>query len=303
MADNDRLFDFSQGPVKLIRGNGYPFCHALLVEGGARAIVDPACDPAKIQALCKEVSVDYLLNSHAHEDHLGGNHLFPEAIMLAHPDEAPLLADIECWLSSLGGDGWPEEDKALWRSFLIETCHYVPRAADGALRDGDVLDLGGVGVEIVHTPGHTSGHCAFYVPEEKILYTADLDLSRFGPYYGDPSSDIDDTIRSLERLKTYDARTYLTAHGRGVYEGRPEVIDRYLESIYLREEKLLAFLADGPKTLEQIALERIVYGEHAITGGPWDLLITERGMMAKHLERLIARGGVKRRGDFFSRVY
>jgi glyoxylase-like metal-dependent hydrolase (beta-lactamase superfamily II) len=271
----------------------------MLVEGDARAIVDPACDPAKLEVLRREFSIDYLLSSHAHEDHMGGNYLFPEALMLSHPDEAPLLADVECWLNSLGGDAWPEEDKALWRAFLIETCHYVPRRADRDLRDGDVLDLGGVGIEVVHTPGHTSGHCAFYVRNQKIMYTADLDLTRFGPYYGDPSSDIDDTIRSLERIKSYDVQTYLSAHGRGIYEGHPEVVDRYLDVIFFREEKLLAFLADGPKTLEQIAQERIVYGEHTVTGGPWDLIITERAMMAKHLDRLIARGVVRRHGDCF----
>ncbi len=302
MAINDDLFDFIQGPVKLIRGRGYPFCHSLYVEGEIAALADSSCDPEKLQALRRGKRVDLLLCSHAHEDHIGGNYLFPEALLLAHADEAPYLANIEYWLSSFGDAFfWTAEEKDLWRDFLQESCHYVPRQVDRHLCDGDVLDLGGVTIEVVHAPGHTSGHCAFYIREEKILYTADLDLMKTGPYYGDPSSDIEETIRSLARLKTYDVETYLTAHGRGVYEGIPEHIDRYEKIIFLREEKLLASLAEGPKTLEQIARERIIYGDRSITGGPWDLLVSERSMMAKHLARLSAQGIVRCRGDFFAR--
>ena len=298
MAINEDIFDFIQGPVKLIRGHGYPFCHSLYVEGEKTALADSSCDSEKLQALRRDKRVDLLLCSHAHEDHLGGNYLFPEALFMAHANEAPYLADIEYWLTMFD---LTAEEKDVWRDFLRDVCHYVPRQVDRNLKDGDILDLGGVTIEVVHTPGHTSGHCAFYIREEKILYTADLDLMKAGPYYGDCSSDIEDTIRSLARLKTYDVEIYLTAHGRGVYEGNPEYLDRYEEVIFIREKKLLAFLAEGPKTLEQIARERIIYGDRSITGASWDLIISERNMMAKHLARLSAQGVVSRRGDFFVR--
>jgi glyoxylase-like metal-dependent hydrolase (beta-lactamase superfamily II) len=300
MEDGNGLFGFVKGAVKLIRGHGYPFCHALLVEGErTAAIVDPACGEEKIRALREVRRVDYLLASHAHEDHLGGNYLFPDAQFLAHPDEAPALEAIEGWLATYFTYAGTEEAKEFWRRFLLEGCHYVPRRVDRHLADGDVLDLGGVTLEVVHTPGHTSGHCAFYVPEEKVMFTADLDLMKDGPYYGDPSSDIDATLRSLARIASYDVETYLTGHGRGIYAAESDAIDRYRATIAAREEKLLSLLAGGPRTLEEVAQARLIYGQRSIPGDVWDLIISERSMMAKHLDRLVQRGTVCQEGELF----
>jgi glyoxylase-like metal-dependent hydrolase (beta-lactamase superfamily II) len=56
-------------------------------------IIDASCNREKLQAFQQQTTVDYLINSHAHEDHLGGNGFFSEALLYAHPDEAPLLED------------------------------------------------------------------------------------------------------------------------------------------------------------------------------------------------------------------
>jgi glyoxylase-like metal-dependent hydrolase (beta-lactamase superfamily II) len=130
------------------------------------------------------------------------------------------------------------------------------------------------------------------------MYTADLDLTKAGPYYGDRTSDIDETIRSLERLKTFEVETYLTAHGKGILEGDPGHIDRYLEVIFQREEKLIDLLNKGPKTLDQVVQEGIIYGNRAPLG-PWDLTLSERAMIMKHLSRLVGMNRVKQEGDVY----
>ncbi len=131
------------------------------------------------------------------------------------------------------------------------------------------------------------------------MFTADLDLIKAGPYYGDKGSDIDETIRSLERLKTYEVETFLTSHGKEIYEGDPGNIDRYLEIIFIREEKLLRLLRRGTRTLDQIIQEGIIYGGRSISLGPWDLLASERNMMAKHLSWMVRKGMVRRERDLF----
>jgi glyoxylase-like metal-dependent hydrolase (beta-lactamase superfamily II) len=132
-----------------------------------------------------------------------------------------------------------------------------------------------------------------------MMFTADLDLTKAGPYYGDRTSDIDETIRSLERLKTFEVETYLTAHGKGILEGDSGHIDRYLEVIFLREEKLIEFLSKGPKTLEQVVQEGIIYGNRVVSIGPWDLMLSERMMILKHLSRLVSMKRVEQEGDFY----
>ena len=290
-------FDFVRGPVKLAKGDGYPFCHSVLIEDRIKAVIDASCDRDKLLAIQDAGPVDYLINSHAHEDHLVFNYLFPGAIFHVHPFDAPHFENLESLIESYGE--MPAGDREKWRIFLREECHYVPRRVDRFLKDGDVIHLGKVEMEVVHTPGHTKGHCAFYFIRERIMFTADLDLIKAGPYYGDPGSEIEETIQSLERLKTFDVETYLTAHGKGIHDGNPAHIDRYLEIIYLREERLMDLLRKGPKTLDQIAQEGIIYGGRSISTGPWDLLLSERNMMEKHLIRLIRRGLVGQEGKVF----
>jgi len=193
----------------------------------------------------------------------------------------------------------PPETFQKWCTFFVTECHYVPRKADRFLEDGIIMDLGDTRMEVIHAPGHTEGHCVFYFPQEKILFTADLDLTRVGPYYADRTSNIEKTIYALERLKEIEAETYLTAHGKGIYEGDPRYIDRYLKIIFDREEKLIDFLRKGPKTVDQITAEGIIYGKNPAFLGAWDLTLSERMMIVKHLDRLIRLDGVHKEGDLY----
>ena len=294
------MFDFTRGAVKFIRGGRYPFCHSILVEDRARVIIDASSDKDKLQSIKEQGSVDYLINSHAHEDHIVFNYLFGESKFCAHALDAPFFEDLESLIDCYGD--MTAEEKEKWGQFLQNDCHYISRKVDLLLKDGMVMDLGEVKVQVIHTPGHTKGHCAFYFIQEKIMFTADLDLTKAGPYYGDRGSDIDETIQSLKRLKAFDVETYLTSHGKGIFDGGPENIDRYLEIIFLREERLIGFLRKGSKTLDQVVQEGIIYGEKTISAGPWDLTLSEKFMMAKHLDRLMRMSRVQKERDFFTLI-
>jgi len=291
------MYDFFKGPIKFIRGGRYPHCNSLLVDDRVRLLIDAASDPEKLQAFKDQGRVDFLITSHAHEDHLVFNYLFPESKFLAHSADARHFEDVKSLVDCYGD--MPPQEFQKWCRFMESTCHYVPRKVDEFLSDGKVLDLGDTQVEVVHTPGHTEGHCAFYFPGEKVLFTADLDLTRAGPYYADRTSDIEKTIRSLERLKRIPAETYLTAHGKGVYEGDPAYIDRYLQIIYARDERLLEFLQKEPRNLPDIVSEGLIYGKNPAFLGEWDLTISERMMIAKHLDRLIRLNRVRKEGPLF----
>ena len=83
----------------------------------------------------------------------------------------------------------------------------------------------------------------------QVLFTADLDLVKGGPWYAGQNSSIYQTIRSLERLKTFPAETYLTSHGRGIYHGDPNLIDKYLNVIFERENLIIESLKKSSKTM------------------------------------------------------
>jgi len=93
--------------------------------------------------------VDYLISSHAHEDHMIFNHLFPDSKFCIHYFDAPCLADIDSLIDSYGN--MADEEKGRWREFLQNDCHYQPRIADVLLKDAMILNLGEVEIEVIHT--------------------------------------------------------------------------------------------------------------------------------------------------------
>lgn len=276
------MFDFERGSLKFIRGGKYPHCHTLFIDDAQGAFIDAASSKNVLEAANSTNPVRILINSHGHEDHFVYNYLFKKAELWVHRADAPMFRDIDKLIDCY--DPTPSE-RTRWRKLITESCHYEAREPDRLLENGDELTFGTTRFRVIHTPGHTPGHCAFHFPRERILYTADLDLVKAGPYYGDVNSSIEDTLDSLKRLARIDADVYLSSHGRGIHEGNPERIHQYANVIHDREEKLLQFLADGPKTLDAITEHGIIYGPPRNLSG-WDLSASERAMMKKHLEWL-----------------
>jgi glyoxylase-like metal-dependent hydrolase (beta-lactamase superfamily II) len=267
----------------------YPHGNSLLIHGADETlIVDPSL--AVIPRRPSLPRVDRVLNSHCHEDHVAGNHLFPDVPWHAHEADAPGLRSFEAFMAIYGFDGPVAES---WGRTLLEQFHYAPRADAQGFADGAVFDLGGgVRVRAIHTPGHTRGHTAFLVEPDGILYLGDIDLSSFGPYYGDAWSDLEDFERSLALVRGIDARWYATFHHIGVLDGRAafvERLDRFTGVIARRERELVAYLAE-PHTLAEIAAHRFVYRpEDAIS---WADPV-ERRSMSQHLARLLRDGAVR----------
>jgi predicted transcriptional regulator len=75
-----------------------------------------------------------------------------------------------------------------------------------------------------------------------------------------------------------------------------------MDVIFQREEKLLAFLDSGPKTIDEVTAHGIIYGGHTLSDGAWELSMSERSMMIKHLERLERLGKVRSENDRYHLV-
>jgi glyoxylase-like metal-dependent hydrolase (beta-lactamase superfamily II) len=185
-----------------------------------------------------------------------------------------------------------EELFDVWRPIMEEQFHFRPRTPDRFLKDGEVIELGpGLTVQVIHSPGHTPGHLCFYFPEIETLILGDIDLTRFGPWYGDRDSDIEAIYESVAKLRQIPARQWICSHEAGFYRSEPgHLWDEYLAVIDRRENALCDFLRSGPHSLEEIAAQWIVYGRRL---EPVDFYaFGERNHMAKHLERLMAAGAV-----------
>ena len=282
------MFDFKRGRIRFIRGGKYPQGNSVLIDDDLRAVIDPACDEEKLRSIHAERTMDVIINSHGHEDHILYNYLFNESQLWVHALDAGVFKDVHQFLDQFFAPGGMDEKMtAEWVKFMTEVVKFQPRQPDRLLEDREIIDFGKTRVQVLHTPGHSPGHLSFHFLNENVLFMADLDLVKFGPYYGDKASSIDDTIASLERLAKIEADIYLVSHGKeGVLDGDPAHIERYLSVIYRREEQLVDFLATGPKSIEEITDHGIIYGGHKLASAAWDLSISEMAMMLKHVDRL-----------------
>jgi glyoxylase-like metal-dependent hydrolase (beta-lactamase superfamily II) len=285
----EELVDLELGRVTVLLGekNGkYPHGNTVVVRGDEESLVIDPC-LGLIPRQDRLPTVDRVVNSHCHEDHIAGNFLFPEVPWHFHELDAPGMRSLDDFMAIYGFD-----DEAVDRAFrplVMNQFHFVPRANVETFRDGDVFDLGGCRMRVIHTPGHTRGHCAFHIEPDDVLYLGDIDLSSFGPYYGDAWADLEAFEDSMAKVREIDARHYVTFHHVGVLEG-PEAfrerLDRFAAVIQQREARLLAFLRD-PHTLEEVAEHRFVNRQ----GDPVPFVAcVERRSMGQHIERLIREG-------------
>ena len=193
-----------------------------LIDSGAKDSPSAAVEPALRELGLSWSDVDYLLNTHGHPDHAGGNGEVKAAapraeiglhradVHLAGGPEAHLRArtDGSAVLRLLGRDDLVPEREALLRQ-VVGTAVGVDRE----LVDGDVVDLGDdVRLTVVHTPGHTDGSVCFFWASAGVLFSGDAIQGhgwRHGvtPLYFDAAY-----VSSLDRIGALDAQILCMGH-------------------------------------------------------------------------------------------
>jgi glyoxylase-like metal-dependent hydrolase (beta-lactamase superfamily II) len=270
----------------------YPDCHSMLVRDTASAIIDPACREDLMLEIASNGGVDMVFNTHYHEDHRVYNYIFENARLLVHKLDAEGYGEVEDFMSGFSYIKNPQLEQ-LWHAFLLDTCKYRPYEVDDMFADGAEIDLGHTLLQVIHTPGHSAGHCCFYFPREEIAYLGDIDLTSFGPWYAALDSNIDDFLRSIERIRELQPRVVITSHGDGlVTENIDRRLKEYVDIARNRDEKILEFVTQ-PRTLEEILGLEIVYRKKQKAPDSffyWD----DRWMIEAHLDRLMRTGKLLR---------
>ncbi|MEB3369728.1 MBL fold metallo-hydrolase [Saccharopolyspora mangrovi] len=276
--------EMEYGEVSVLVGakrGAYPFGNSLLVRGTeATMVVDPS-----LSLVEGAPPADLVLVSHAHEDHIAGLGSYDVPVYVHEADSAALRSrEVLVAGFGLAPDAVASADRNLRDHF-----HVAGRPDAIGFDDGAVFDLGGRTVTAVHLPGHTAGHSGFLIEPDGFLFIADIDLTSFGPYYGDVESSLADFEASMQQCRQIDARWYGTSHQKGVIEGAAEFrerLDAYADVVRKRDETLLGLLGE-PRTLAEIVEHRLVYRPH-VEGAHVEPV--ERRTAERHLERLMADG-------------
>lgn len=135
-------------------------CYLVINEETKHAVViDPAAFPLSMKTYIQEqeITVDAILLTHGHFDHIMGI------------DDLRKVYDIPVYVE--------EEDESLLQDArlnlsLTYTSGYTVTGVK-TVKEGDVLTFAGYEFCVIHTPGHTKGGCCYYVESEQVLFSGD----------------------------------------------------------------------------------------------------------------------------------
>ena len=126
------------------------------------------------------------------------------------------------------------------------------------LADGDRLPLGTSPdgrddwmLEVLHTPGHASGHLVFRESRYGAILAGDMISTASTVVIEPPDGHMTTYLESLARLRTLSKATLYPAHGPAQRDSHA-VLDRYLTHRAMRERKIVAALAGEPRNLDEI---------------------------------------------------
>ena len=229
----------------------------LLIEAGVNIL-----GPAYLKAIQSFFGGSNLLDccfvTQSHYDHLGAlpylKRAIPQLSIGGSPRVAPLLQKekVISTMNFLSAQLWEYFKDEI--SPCSENIEITPFEVDLELKDGDVIDLGGLQCEVYETPGHTRDHLSFFIPELLILFP--------GEALGNPAGDgtqvkvefvtsYTDYVNSIQKLKALNPKTIAMSH-MYVYSGDDSAlfIDRTIKATVDYRDLIETYLNEAHGDIE-----------------------------------------------------
>ena len=274
----------------------YPPNVFLIRDGGEAALIDAGFSDDesfnKRTAMLAELGVEkikFIIITHHHYDHSSGAQRLREATgaqIVVHVDEERLLKEPP---SDSGDMEIPEDQKearAQAKRWIAEAAKATP---DVRVRDGDVLQVGGLHLRCVHAPGHTAGHLCIVLEEDSVLFAGDnvlgVGTAAIAP---PPHGDMAEYIRSLRKMKALGAGLLAPGHGPAVKDPSRK-LQELIDHRQQREDQIVGLLAQGKDSVK--SLLKAIYPEldKRLAG-------MATGQILAHLHKLQSEGKLKLEG-------
>jgi glyoxylase-like metal-dependent hydrolase (beta-lactamase superfamily II) len=204
-----------------------------VVGHGKVAVIDPGPDLAEhvdalLAALAGE-TISHIVVTHTHRDHS------PAAAAVKKATGAPTYG--------FGPHGAGGE--------AVEAGGDMDFVPDVVMKDGDAVEGPGWRLEAIHTPGHTSNHLCFALPQERALFSGDHVMGWSTTVIAPPDGDMAAYMRSLDKLRGLDHMVYWPTHGAPIKAPHPH-LRALIAHRRMRRDAILTALKDGPATPEAL---------------------------------------------------
>lgn len=219
-------------------------------------VVDSFQSPPAAEELAAEIKritplpIRWLVNTHYHIDHVGGNGVFAKlgASIVAHEN-------VRAWIRSENLKFFPGEKGAAERDLVAS----LP-LPDVTHRNGLAIWAGDRKVEVQARDGHTGGDSVVFVPSADVVFTGDLFWNHFLPNLIDASTE--PWIATLDGfLQAHPGATFVPGHGEVGKALEVRMFRDYLSSLRVAVAKGLAAGKSGKELAEDVATaQRARYG-------------------------------------------
>ncbi len=280
--------------IYLVHGknNGkFPFSHSILIFNKQKesVLIDTGCGIEKLHQLKDHFHIYRIINSHTHPDHSAGNWLFQEDV---ESIEVPLQGFNTSGNILLLSERFtvPGEIAKMWRDNVPVIMGMKDCKPTHSFHSNTEIAIGDKILIPIHTPGHTIDHYCFYEPNDKILFSFDIDLTSFGPWYGHHESSINMFKSSIKRISELDIKILVSSHRTIVTENIYEQLERFYRKFEERTEKIRALLQKGILSIDQLIEKKPIYGSFPYAEPL--LRFWEGEMIRKHITE------IQRQGEF-----
>jgi cyclase len=255
---------------------------SFVVTSDGVVVIDTPQLPTKAvemrQAAEQHGPIRYVINTEHHVDHIFGNYYFRGAgkvvhhqgvydnFMVVSPDLDPF---------AYAAEAVPTDDPEGEAIFPERDEYYEDPNKGKLVFTGDLtLRVGGHTFELIHTPGHTPGQVAVYVPEERVVFTGDTVFNECQTWL--MTSDVDQWVAALETISELDVDHVVPGHG-------PVTTKKYLatQRSVLLEWKSAVAVAVASGWSRDETIERVNFAERY----PVDI---GQGYMMDHIQHLNA---------------
>ena len=232
---------------RVIAKNPGPFTYTgtgtFIVGTKELAVIDPGpIDNSHLNAIikaCGKSKISHIIITHTHNDHS------PLSKPLQKKTGAPIYSFLNKNMDTKTDNQFEEGYDNSFKPDVI-------------IKDGDLIKGYDWTLEAIHTPGHTSNHMCYSLAEESILFSGDHVMGWSTTVIVPPDGDMDEYLKSLEKILDRNHQMYLPTHGSQIDDPH-DLVNKYFEHRNNREDQIIKVIKSGSSMISEMV--KIIYSD------------------------------------------